>query len=114
MSKALTPKQKPQKLITYIGGGWYMEKSAKGLPTLRRSKLSKKSQENQDEIQKNLYEANKWWNDWKLQFHWKKLEWENPKYPNKKDKPYSVSSNIFYLNKNYRMAHWVGHSIIFI
>ena len=25
MIKALTPKQKVQKLMTYIGGGWYME-----------------------------------------------------------------------------------------
>ena len=30
--------------MTDIGGGWYMEKSAKGLPPLNRSKLSKKSQ----------------------------------------------------------------------
>ena len=45
MYKALTPKQNFQKLMTYIGGGWYMEKSAKGLPPLRRPKLSKKSQE---------------------------------------------------------------------
>ena len=36
--------------MTYIGGGWYMEKSAKGIPSLRRTKLSKKSQERQDEI----------------------------------------------------------------
>ena len=49
--------------MTYIGGGCYMKKSAKGLPTLRRTKLSKKAQERQDEIQKKLYEANKWWND---------------------------------------------------
>ena len=27
--------------MTDIGGGWYMEKSAKGLPPLRRTKLSK-------------------------------------------------------------------------
>ena len=26
MEKALTPKQKVQKLMTDIGGGWYMEK----------------------------------------------------------------------------------------
>ena len=26
MIKELTPKQKLQKLMTYIGGGWYMEK----------------------------------------------------------------------------------------
>ena len=30
-----------------------MEKSAKGIPPLRRTKLSKKAQEKQDEIQKN-------------------------------------------------------------
>ena len=36
--KALTPKQKSQKLMTDIGGGWYMEKSAKVLPPLERSK----------------------------------------------------------------------------
>ena len=44
MKKALTPKQKVQKLMTDIGGGWYMEKSAKVLPPLRRTKLSKKAQ----------------------------------------------------------------------
>ena len=45
---ALTPKQKAQKLMTYIGGGWYMEKSARVLPPLRITKLSKKAQERQD------------------------------------------------------------------
>ena len=37
--------------MTDIGGGWYMEKSDKGLPPLKRTKLSKKAQEMQDEIQ---------------------------------------------------------------
>ena len=50
----LNPKQNVQKLMTDIGGGWYMEKSAKGLTPLRRTKLSKKSQERQDEIQKTI------------------------------------------------------------
>ena len=36
MIKALTPKQKVQIIMTDIGGGWYMEKSAKGLPPLKR------------------------------------------------------------------------------
>ena len=49
--------------MTDICGGWYMKKSAKVLPPLRRTKLSKKAQERQDEMQKKLYEANKWWND---------------------------------------------------
>ena len=32
---ALTLKQRVQKIMTNIGGGWYMEKIAKGLPALR-------------------------------------------------------------------------------
>ena len=54
IKKALTPKQKVQKLMTDICGGWYMGKSAKGLPPLSRTKLVKKSQENQDEIKKTI------------------------------------------------------------
>ena len=49
----LTPKQKVQEIMTDIGGGWYMGKSSRRLPPLRRTKLSKKSQERQDEIKKN-------------------------------------------------------------
>ena len=41
MIKSLTPKQKVQKLMTDIGGVCYTEKSAKGLPPLKISKLSK-------------------------------------------------------------------------
>ena len=41
-SKALTPKQNPQKLMTDIGGGWYMKKVSEGLTPLKRSKISKK------------------------------------------------------------------------
>ena len=81
--------------MTDIGGGWYMEKSARGLPPLKRTKLSKKAQERQDYIQKNLYEANRWWNDRKFQLHWNKLEWVDPKYTPKRVKPFSVSSIFF-------------------
>ena len=42
MKKSLTPKQKVQKLMTDIGGGWYIEIFSEGLPPLRRTKLSKK------------------------------------------------------------------------
>ena len=45
MSKPLTPKKTVQKRMTDIVAGWYMEKSAKGLPPLNRSKISKKGQE---------------------------------------------------------------------
>ena len=59
--------------MTEIGGGWYMEKITKGLPPLRRPKLSKKSQEKDDEIKK-VYEANSHRNDCKFQLHCNKLE----------------------------------------
>ena len=35
--------------MTDICGGWYLEKCARGLPPLKRTKLSKKSQERQDD-----------------------------------------------------------------
>ena len=44
MKKPFNPTQNFHKLMTDIGGGWYMGKSAKGLPPLRIPKLSKKSQ----------------------------------------------------------------------
>ena len=34
--------------MTKIGGGWYMEKIAKVLPSLRRPKLSKRAQDKED------------------------------------------------------------------
>ena len=107
--KSLTP-IKVQKIMIDIGGGWYMEKSSKGLPPLRRTKLSKKAQERQDEIEKKLYEVNKWWNYWRFKLHCHKLEWVDPKYNTKIDKTKSVSSKKFYLNKNDITYHWVGHS----
>ena len=59
--------------MTYIGDGCYMGKSARGLPPSKRTKLSKKVQERRDVIQEKLYEANRWWNDWKFQLHWNNL-----------------------------------------
>ena len=38
VEKPLTTREKNQKLITDIGGGWYLEKCAKGLPPLNRKK----------------------------------------------------------------------------
>ena len=66
-------------------------KCVRGLPPLKRTKLSKKAQEMQDEIQKKLYESNRWWNDWKFQLHWNKLEWVDSKYNPKRVKPFYVS-----------------------
>ena len=54
-------------------------KITKGLPPLRRPKLSKKSQEKDDEILRKLYKSNRKWNDCRFQLHWNKLEWFNPR-----------------------------------
>ena len=69
MKTALTPRQKSPKIMTDIGGGCYRGGNSKGLPPLRRTKLSKKAQEMQDEIHNKLYEVIKGWNDWRFQLH---------------------------------------------
>ena len=61
--------------MTDIGGGWYLKKCARGLPPLKRTKLSKKAQDRHDIIKKKLYESNRWCNDWEFQLHWNMLEW---------------------------------------
>ena len=49
--------------MTDIGGGWYTEKIARGLPKLKRTKLIKEAQERKDVVQNKLYEASRWWNE---------------------------------------------------
>ena len=98
--------------MTDIGGGWYKGGSARGLPPWTRTKLSKKAQDRQDDIQKKLYEANRRGIDWKLLLHWNKLEWVDPKSNPKRVKPFSVSSKKFYIDKSDRTAHFVGHSVL--
>ena len=97
-------------MITDIGGGWYLENFEKGLPPLKRTKLSKRSQNRDDLIKNELFQSNRWWNDCKFQLHWNTLEWVDPKSTPKRVKPFSVSSKEFYINNNDRTAHFVGHS----
>ena len=40
--------------MTNIGGGWYLKKFKRGLPPLKRTNLSKKSQDRHDLILKNF------------------------------------------------------------
>ena len=66
VEKPLTSREKNQKSITDIWGGWYLKKCAKGLPPLKRTKLSKKAQKRDDLIKNKLFQSNRWWNDWKF------------------------------------------------
>ena len=85
-------------------------KFAKGLPQLKRKKLSKKAQKRNDIIKNKPFKSIRWWNDWKFQLHWNLLEWVDPKSTPKRVRPFSVSSKKLYINNNYRTAHFVGHS----
>ena len=55
VEKPLTSRGKNKKLITYIGGGWYLEKCEKGLPPLKIKKLSKKAQKRDHLIKNKLF-----------------------------------------------------------
>ena len=46
----LTSREKNQTLMTDIGGGWYLKNCERGLPPLKRKKLSKKAQDRYDFI----------------------------------------------------------------
>ena len=78
-TKPLIPKQKVQKLMTEIGGGWYMKQISKGITSLRRPKLSKYHKIRKMKFKIYIYEDNKWWNSCELQLHCHKLEWVNPR-----------------------------------
>ena len=68
-----------------------MEKITKGLPPIRKT-LSKKAQEKNDKIKRRLHADNTKRDDWKLQLHWNKLEWDNSRSNIVRKKPYSTSS----------------------
>ena len=56
-----------------------MIKLVQKLPPLNKSRLSKKSQEKEDEMKIKITKANQACNDWKFQIHWNALEWVNPR-----------------------------------
>ena len=87
-----------------------MNKLGQNLPPLKKSKLSKKSQKEEDKIKRRLTKANQYWNNWKLQIHWNKLEWVNPRSRDERENPFCVSSQKHCFKDNVKPAHWVGNS----
>ena len=69
-----------------------MEKLGQKLPPLKKRKLSKKGQEEEDKIKRRLTEANQEWCDWKFQINWNKIEWVNPRSCDERKNPFCVSS----------------------
>ena len=80
-----SPREKRKKILHAIGGGWYINKLGQKLPPLKKRRLSKKSQKEEDEIKRELTEANHYWSDWKFQIHWNKIEWLNPRSHNEQN-----------------------------
>ena len=87
-----------------------MEKCAKGLTPLKRTKLIKRAQKRDDIIKNKNFQSNRWWNDWRCQLHWNMLEWVYPKSTPNRVKLFSVSSKKFFINNNDRTAHFFGNS----
>ena len=75
-----------------IGGGWYVNKLVQKIPPLKKRKLNKKPQKEEDEIKRILTEDNQYWNDWKFQIQWNKLEWVNPRSRDEQKNQFCVSS----------------------
>ena len=54
LPKELSYKKKRQSLLHAIGGGWFMNKINDKLPPLKKRKISKRLQEKEYEIKRNL------------------------------------------------------------
>ena len=77
------------------------------LPLLKKSKLSKKSQKEEDDIKRRLHESDQYWNGLKFQIHWNKLEWVSPRIRDERKNPFVC--HLIFLKDNVKTAHWVGH-----
>ena len=94
--------------MTDIGGEWYIKNSEKLTP-LRKQKLSKKPQEKNEKIKRNIQTANRNCNDWKFQIHWTILEWVNPIIKIVRERTYPTSSTKYYIDKDDRTSHCIGN-----
>ena len=88
-----------------IVGCWYVDKSGQDIPPLKKSKLIKKGQKEQDKTKKRLTEANQKWYDWKFQMHWNKLERVNPRSRDERKNPFCMSSERICFKYNDKPAH---------
>ena len=69
-----------------------MEKICQKLPPLKKIKLSKIKQEEDNDINIKLTKANQEWCDRKFKIHWNKLEWVNPRIRDERKNPFCMSS----------------------
>ena len=84
----------------------------KGLPPLRKMKLSKKAQEKDEKIKWKLHTSNRNWNDWNFQLHCINLEWVNPRSKVKIKTIFNFFKIYIYIDKDDITAHWFGYSLL--
>ena len=65
-SKPLSQYKNLQLVLIDIDGVWFMKKMSKKLPPFKKHNLSKKSQEKDDNMKRNLQADNRNWNYWKF------------------------------------------------
>ena len=76
--------------LTNILVKWYINKKISKPSHIKRTIFIMKPQKKYN-IKENLGKANEYWNDWKLQIRWNKLEWVDPKKCNMKINPFTTS-----------------------
>ena len=108
MTKPLSPRQKVQKLMTEIGGGWYMEKITKRLPPLRRPKLSKKHKRRSMKLEKNCMNLIGIGMIGNSNYIGTSLSGSIQEFKSKGKTLFSFF-NFLNINKGDRTSHWVGH-----
>ena len=69
-----------------------MKKIGHNLPTIKKRKLIREKQEEENKIKRRLTEANQEWCDWKFQIHWNKLGWMDPRIRDERKNQFFVSS----------------------
>ena len=58
-----------------------------------------------DELRRKLHKANQYWNYWKFQIHWNKIEWVDPRNREEGENPFCVSSKNNCFVDNVKTAH---------
>ena len=76
--------------MTVIGEKWYVNKLNAKLTSLKMPFLRKEQQEKEYIIKAKLRKPNNHRNDFKLNIHWKKLEWVDPNKRHTKEKSFCV------------------------
>ena len=81
-----------QIIITFYLGWLLCEQISSEATTTKENDITQKSQKEEHEIKRKLTKDNQYYNHWKFQIHWNKLEWVNLRSRDEQKNPFCVSS----------------------